>query len=220
MMKKRGMSKKLLELLNSKPVIGVLIFTILSLASVFAANVIVQDGSLEVESGLNISSGNLTFPDGSTQSSGVPSGALMYFAGNNTPTGWLPCDGSNVSRSTYPYLFSTIGTIYGNGDGSTTFNLPDLQGRVPIVNGTGTDINSNSSSFSIGESAGEFNHTLTEAEMPAHVHTQMGSQAIDYGGGPNTNAPQNNVVNTGSTGGDQPHNIMQPYLVLNCIVKT
>ena len=98
--------------------------------------------------------------------------------------------------------------------------MPDLQGRVPIVNGTGTDINSNSSSFSIGESAGEFNHTLTEAEMPAHVHTQMGSQAIDYGGGPNTNAPQNNVVNTGSTGGDQPHNIMQPYLVLNCIVKT
>lgn len=62
---------------------------------------------------------------------GLPVGSIQAFAGANAPTGWLLCDGSAVSRGNYPDLFNTIGTTYGSGNGATTFNLPDLRGRVP-----------------------------------------------------------------------------------------
>ena len=62
----------------------------------------------------------------------TPPGLISMFAGSTAPTGWLICDGSAVSRTTYADLFSAIGTTYGNGNGSTTFNLPNLQGRVPV----------------------------------------------------------------------------------------
>lgn len=62
----------------------------------------------------------------------IPIGSIQAFAGETLPTGWLLCDGSAVNRSTYSELFNTVGTIYGEGDGSTTFNLPNLQSRVPV----------------------------------------------------------------------------------------
>lgn len=62
---------------------------------------------------------------------GMPSGATLPYAGPTAPTGWLLCDGSAVSRTTYPTLFAAIGTTWGAGDGSTTFNVPDMRGRVP-----------------------------------------------------------------------------------------
>lgn len=61
-----------------------------------------------------------------------PAGAIMPYAGAAAPTGWLLADGSEVSRSTYSDLFDVCGTTYGAGDGSTTFNLPDLQGKIPV----------------------------------------------------------------------------------------
>lgn len=76
---------------------------------------------------------------------GVPAGAMMAFGRSSAPSGWLPCDGSAVSRSMYPALFDAIGTSYGNGDGSTTFNVPDRRGRVSIGAGTGTKVFSFSS---------------------------------------------------------------------------
>ena len=80
-----------------------------------------------------ILSGDLgvVFPDNSQQSAAVvvPAGALMYYATTNIPSGWLFCDGSAVTRATYASLYSAIGTTYGSGDGSTTFNLPDLRGQ-------------------------------------------------------------------------------------------
>jgi microcystin-dependent protein len=95
-----------------------------------------------------------------------PSGAIMQFAGSSAPTGWLICDGSAVNRTTYADLFATIGTAYGVGDGSTTFNLPDLKGKVPV------GYNSGDTSFdSLGETGGAKTHTLSSAEMPSHLHT-------------------------------------------------
>lgn len=73
----------------------------------------------------------------------VPSGTVAYFAMNTAPEGWLKCDGSIISRTTYANLFSKIGTIYGTGDGSTTFKLPDLRGEFirSLDNGRGIDTN-------------------------------------------------------------------------------
>lgn len=88
-------------------------------------------------------------------------GIIKMFAGSTAPTGYLLCDGSAVSRVTYANLFAAIGTIYGPGDGSTTFNLPDLSGRVAI----GT-----SSTYTLGSTGGEESHVLLDTEMPEHVH--------------------------------------------------
>lgn len=72
----------------------------------------------------------VTFPDASTQSQAyLPSGMVLYFANSTVPTGWLQCDGAAVSRTTYANLYAAIGTVYGSGDGSTTFNLPDTRGQ-------------------------------------------------------------------------------------------
>lgn len=91
----------------------------------------------------------------------LPPGLVMAFGGATAPDGWLVCDGSAISRNVYSLLFGAIGTTYGAGDGSTTFNLPDLRGRAAIgVSG----------SHPLGEAAGEETHTLTQAEMPAHSH--------------------------------------------------
>lgn len=69
---------------------------------------------------------------GQSAGSGVPIGTIIPFAGNSIPQGYLLCDGSAISRTNYASLFAVIGTIYGAGDGSTTFNLPDLSNRVPM----------------------------------------------------------------------------------------
>ena len=70
----------------------------------------------------------------------VPTGAEIPFAGSSAPVGWLLEDGAAVSRVTYAALFAVVGTTYGAGDGSTTFNVPDARGRVPLGAGTGQDV--------------------------------------------------------------------------------
>lgn len=85
----------------------------------------------------------------------------MTFAGTAAPEGYLMCDGAAVSRTTYATLFAVIGTTFGAGDGSTTFNVPDLSGRVPL---------GVSSSHLLGSTGGSETVTLTEQELPAHVH--------------------------------------------------
>lgn len=97
---------------------------------------------------------------------GSPIGTVVDFAAAAAPAGWLRCDGSSVSRTLYAPLFDVIGTTYGAGDGSTTFALPDLRGRVRIGRGPlGTD------DYALAATGGEARHTLTSAEMPAHTHT-------------------------------------------------
>ena len=91
----------------------------------------------------------------------MEAGIITTFAGSTPPAGWLPCDGSAVSRTDYATLFAVVGTTYGAGDGSTTFNLPDLKGRVVIgVSGT----------HALGSTGGSETVTLTEDQLPAHVH--------------------------------------------------
>lgn len=88
-------------------------------------------------------------------------GSIYMFAGSTAPSGFLICDGSAVSRSTYSALFEAIGTIFGAGDGSTTFNLPDLSGRVAV----GRSVNR-----LLGSTGGEESHALISNEMATHNH--------------------------------------------------
>lgn len=83
------------------------------------------------------------------------------YAGSVAPSGFLMCDGSVVSRTDYADLFAAIGTTYGSGDGSTTFGLPDLSGRIPI---------GVSSTHALASTGGEENHTLLSNELPEHLH--------------------------------------------------
>lgn len=152
----------------------------------------------------------------------LPIGAIMPFGSNTIPENWLLCDGSAVSRTTYQYLFNTIGTTYGSGDGFTTFNLPDLRGKVVV------GLDSNDASFDVlGETGGEKTHTLTIAEMPSHRHdlTYVKSLQLplDESGVSGFNSNNTGAVTkidaTQAKGGGQAHNILQPYIVQNYIIK-
>jgi microcystin-dependent protein len=147
------------------------------------------------------------------------------FAGNFAPAGWMMCNGAPLPISENEILFQVIGTTYG-GDGQSTFQLPDLQSRVPIHMGSG---------FTLGETGGVESVTLTTQQMTAHNHAYLGSN--DIASTPN---PQGNVVARSSTvnefiitaptvamspqilspvGGSQPHENMQPYLCINFIIS-
>ncbi len=96
----------------------------------------------------------------------VPPGSITGYAGITVPGGWLSCDGSAIDRTIYADLFAAIGTTYGAGDGSTTFNIPNLLGRTIIGQ------NPSDADFDVlGETGGEKRHTLTVDEMPAHTHS-------------------------------------------------
>jgi microcystin-dependent protein len=151
----------------------------------------------------------------------VPAGVVDMFAGSTAPSGYLLCDGSAVSRTTYSKLFTAIGTTYGAGDGSTTFNVPNLKGKVAV------GLDSADTSFdALGETGGEKTHTLSVAEMPSHSHSKTvipkdtqwvaPSQGWNYSFTDGTTYTQN----TDNTGGDGAHNNLQPYIVLNYIIKT
>jgi microcystin-dependent protein len=152
---------------------------------------------------------------------GVPTGALLPFAGSSAPTGYLICDGSAVSRATYAALFAVTGTTYGTGDGSTTFNLPDLRRRVPMGAG-GTSVSGPANT--LGATGGAETHTLSTAEMPAHTHTSAWYFASSASGGgfasPAAFNAAGTAFNTSSTGSGGAHTNVQPSIVLNYIIKT
>lgn len=169
----------------------------------------------------------------------LPIGSGMDYFGTTAPTNYLFADGAAVSRTEYAELFEVIGTTYGAGDGSTTFNLPDKRTRVTIM----TDGND----YDVGDTGGSATHTLTIQEMPSHTHVQNQHRHTEdtevYGNANGTNNKfftaasggtyMNTVsqggrgaMNTGyttatnqNTGGGQPHSIMQPYLVCNYIIR-
>lgn len=160
---------------------------------------------------------------------GVPIGTVVDFAGTTAPAGWLFCYGQAVSRTTYAALFAVIGTTYGAGNGSSTFNLPDCRGRVVAgkdnmggasanrLTGQSGGLNGDN----LGATGGAETHTLTTDEMPAHTHTVYADtgNSDDGGGGERLRAASSSAnKTTSSTGGGGPHNNVQPTLILNKII--
>lgn len=167
----------------------------------------------------------------------VPIGAIQAFGGASVPYGWLLCDGSAVSRETYADLFAAIGITHGSGDGSTTFNLPDLRGRTLI--GVGNSGATGSTNHTLGQKDGEEKHTLTVDEMPSHDGHMYGNEApsipdqhentyyVSVNSIPQYGTWKPWVLRNGNElvmkgfdkGGSQAHNLMQPYTVANYIIK-
>lgn len=176
----------------------------------------------------------------------VPTGSVMPFAGTTEPAGWLFSFGQAVSRSTYAALFATVGTTYGAGDGSTTFNLPDLRGRVAAgqddMGGTSANRLTGQSGGvdgdTLGGTGGFETNTLTEAQMPAHRHASGVLMKNDHNVGVYGNttlgvpglATQSHNEGFGDTnntfqpwtqtvGSGSAHNNVQPTIILNYIIK-
>lgn len=144
----------------------------------------------------------------------VPAGMVMHFAGAAAPSGWLACDGSAVARADYADLFSAIGTAYGAGDGSTTFNLPDLRGEFlrGLDSGRGVDANRTLGSAQdeaykshthTGSSSNEGSHThagsVTVNSNGAHTHTVSGNAASNGG-----HVHRQRIYRAEGNGGDYP----------------
>lgn len=148
-------------------------------------------------------------------------GEIKIYAGTSLPTGWLWCDGANVSRSTYAALFAAISTTFGVGDGSTTFGLPDLRGRMPL----GKD-NMGGSAASRVTTAGSSVDGATLGAVGGsqylHGHTHTYNYRAGYPAGDGSSSAYwtgDSTANTGSTGSGSSQN-MPPVQVVNYIIKT
>ncbi|NOT83719.1 MAG: phage tail protein [Methylococcaceae bacterium] len=159
-------------------------------------------------------------------------GEIRRFAGNYAPEGWALCQGQLLAVAENDVLYSLIGTTYG-GDGVTSFALPDLQGRIPLHQGSGPGL----SPKIIGEAVGAEAVTLMPLQLPQHSHpavcanttgnsvnpvglywsTDTGGDTKAYSSATTSLAPMGGDAIT-STGGGQAHDNMQPYLVLNYII--
>lgn len=161
----------------------------------------------------------------------IPVGIVLAYGSSNAPNGWLNCQGQAVYRGDYPDLFAVIGTTYGVGDGSTTFNLPNLSGRVVVGQGSGDGLTSRA----MGSMSGVETHALNVNEMPSHTHTSnavgstLGLMTADgqntAGAGLDASAVEPNLfaapaaLSIDSAGSGAAHNNMQPFTVLNYIIR-
>jgi microcystin-dependent protein len=171
----------------------------------------------------------------------VPTGAMMMWTIAAAPSGWLLCDGSAVSRTTYAALFALISTTYGTGDGSTTFNVPDLRGRFPLGSDNMGQGSANrvtaTQADNLGQGSGAETVTLDGTQIPNHTHTLRAYT----GANANSKTPLNNVLGSytsnpsiysavspdtnmnssaiTSTGGGLSHSNMPPYMTINFIIK-
>ena len=172
---------------------------------------------------------------------GIPSGTIVPWSDASIPSGFLECAGAAVSRSTYATLFGIIGTTYGSGDGSTTFNVPDLQDNVAVSKsgtknlGSTGGANTVSSTGNVGGSTA--NATLSTAQLASHSHTTPASNNPFNQNNANTRVrlvegPATTIgSNTAGSGGGHSHNmsatfsgdatsVVQPYLTVVYVIKT
>jgi microcystin-dependent protein len=157
-------------------------------------------------------------------------GEIRMFAGNFPPVGWLFCDGQPLPISENETLFQLIGTTYG-GDGESTFNLPNLQSRVPLHMGTGPD----GVNYQLAEAAGVESVTLTVQQIPVHNHALLVTKNAGTSNSPSGGltgesasvkmyvadqpASPMNAGSVGPQGGSQPHENCQPFLCINYIIS-
>ena len=152
-------------------------------------------------------------------------GEIRVFAGNFAPAGWALCEGQLMPISENETLFQLIGTTYG-GDGQSTFALPDMRGRIQVHQGNG---------YTLAESGGVEQVTLTVNQIPAHNHTLVTSSAPGHANRPTDGVPASSpnvdlystrpadvdmaAQAVAPTGGSQPHENMQPFLALHHIIS-
>jgi microcystin-dependent protein len=148
----------------------------------------------------------------------IPTGGVVEYGGDTAPSGWLMADGNPYSRTIYAALFAVYGTKFGAGDGASTFNVPNRNGRVGVgLDSTQTEFNI------IGKTYGEKAHLLTLSELPSHSHQQF----VGWGAGTSilpswdgtTNKAIYGVNNGGASGGGGAHNNLQPSIAMNYIIK-
>lgn len=137
----------------------------------------------------------------------TPTGTIVMKGFTTTPDDYLPCDGSAVSRATYAALFARIGTVWGVGDGSSTFNLPDLRGRVPV--GLGTGDAGGATAWTAARKAGQETVTLSSTQIPSHTHTTP-SQTVTTSTAPNHTHTTPSQTITTSAAGAHHHNYSSP----------
>jgi len=159
----------------------------------------------------------------------VDTGTIIPWPSSSVPTGYLDCDGSAVSRSTYSALFAVIGTTYGSGNGSTTFNVPDIKDKVPQCKSgnLGTNAGANSQTCSVSMA----NTSLSQNTIPSHNHTgapKRGSDGIGFGNNSNSMRYQGNYTwSSAGSSGSHNHNTSagtidptQPFVETYFIIKT
>lgn len=151
-------------------------------------------------------------------------GMVMIWTTDTAPDGWLLCYGQAVSRADYAALFAVIGESFGAGDGSTTFNVPDMRGRVPVgqddMGGSSANTVTNANADTLGGAFGEEKHTMTVSELVQHAHT------IPTGTGTGSSAEitkesagVSGNAGTANAGSSTPFNVCQPSRTVNYIIK-
>jgi len=171
---------------------------------------------------------------------GIPTATIVPWSDSSIPAGYLECNGSAVSRATYSALFAIIGTTYGSGDGSTTFNVPDLQDNVTISKsgtknlGSTGGANTVSATGNVGGSTA--NATLSTSQLASHTHSGGSNPGAPppwkyQQGSPGSTPYETGVTNNTGSGSGHAHNmsanftgdatsVIQPYLTIVYIIKT
>ena len=181
---------------------------------------------------------------------GIPTATIVPWSSASVPTGFLECNGQAVSRSTYSALFAIVASTYGGGDGSSTFNVPDLQNNVAVGKSNNKALASTGGANTVAVAASgnisgsTANATLSTAQLASHNHSFFKQMNQNFGQGPfpfqspaagsgNTNNPPMATTTVNSTGSGQGHShnmsanfagdatsVLQPYLTLIYIIKT